>query len=268
MRNVMMRNIFLKTLYDKRAFIIGWSLGMAFIAFLMTVFYPAFQQDNGLDQLLEALPPAFQGLVGDLANLKQLSTYLGAQLFEIRMPIFLSIMTIILSLGLTVGEEDRGELRTLLASTPSRGRILSEKWLAAMVITLITALGALGGIGIGFMAIGESTDVDVLIRLTGLMWLLAIAMVSLIMSVGLASGKRSLTNGFAVVIMIGSFLLSTFAQAVDWLEPYKVLSIFNYYPAPDIATGTVEPGNVLFYGAIIVISLVAGWFFFRRRDVA
>lgn len=267
MRNVMMRNIYLKTLYDKRAFIFGWSLGMAFIAFLMTVFYPAFQQDNGIDQLLEALPPAFQGLVGDLANLKQLSTYLGAQLFEIRMPIFLSVMTIILALGLTVSEEDRGELRTLLASTPSRGRILIEKWLAAVTITLLTTLGALAGIGLGFISIGESTDFDVLVRLVSLMWLLAIAMVSLVMAVGLASGKRSLTNGFAVIVMIGSFLLTTFAQAVDWLEPYKVLSIFTYYPAPDIATGTVEPGNVLFYAVIVVVSLVSGWFFFRRRDV-
>ena len=64
-----MFNLLRKTIYDKRVFIIGWSAGLAFFAFLMMLFFPAFQ-NSGLDQLLSSLPPeiqALKGLLGDLS---------------------------------------------------------------------------------------------------------------------------------------------------------------------------------------------------------
>lgn len=267
MRNLMMKSLFLKTIYDKRSFILGWSLGMTFIAYLMTIFYPTFQQDNTMDELMKSLPAAFQGLVGNLTDLKQLSTYLGSQLFEIRMPIFLSIMTIILALGLTVGEEDKGQLRTLLMSSMSRTRALAEKWFASVAITFFITCGALAGIGLGFAQIGESTSFDVVLRLLSLMWLLAVAMVSLVIGIGAATGHRGITNATAIVVMIGGFLVSTFAQSVEWLQSYEFLSIFSYYQAPDIAKGTVDTTNILVLVGIIFVSLFVGWFFFRRRDI-
>ena len=167
-----MFNLFTKTIYDKRAFIIGWGLGLAFIGFLMMIFYPAFHQDSGLDQLVKSLPPAFQGLVGDLANLKELPGYVGSQLFEVRIPIFVSILSIILAVGLTVGEEEKGQLRTLAALPLSRSRILMSKWLAIVMISFITTLATIIGMEIGLVVIGETLDLMVVVRLGAMMWLL------------------------------------------------------------------------------------------------
>lgn len=262
-----MRNLFIKTLRDKRAFIIGWGLGLAFIGYLMTIFYPAFHQDSGLDQLIKSLPAAFQGLVGDLGNLKELSTYLGSQLFNVRIPIFLSVLTIILTTSLTVSEEEKGQTRTLVALPISRRSIVISKWLAIVVICIFASLTTIIGILVGLATIHETLDMMVLVRLGGIMTLLSIALATMIFGVGLATGKRGLTTAIGVLITVGSFLITTFASAVDWLQPYEKFSILHYFPAPDIARGTVDSINIIVYVAITVVFLVLAFVFFRRRDL-
>lgn len=262
-----MYSLFTKTIYDKRAFIIGWCLGLAFIGYLMTIFYPAFHQDNGLDQLIKSLPPAFQGLVGNLNNLKELPTYLGSQLFGVRIPIFISVLTIILTVGLTVGEEEKGQLRTLLALPLSRTRILLTKWSAIVVICLAASLATLVGIEVGLMVIGQSLDGLVLVRLGGMMWLLAVTIATMVFSIGLMTGSKAATTGLGVLVTVGSFLLTEFASSVDWLQPYEKISLLHYFQAADIAKGTINSWDVTVYGAIILIALLVAVVWFRRRDV-
>lgn len=98
-------------------------IGFAALAALMVTFYPAMHQDGSLDQLVKTMPPAFQGLVGDLSNLQQFSTYLASQLFDIRVTIIGSVMVIILALGLTAAEEEAGQTRTLLSLPISRTKL-------------------------------------------------------------------------------------------------------------------------------------------------
>jgi ABC-2 type transport system permease protein len=262
-----MFNVFTKTLYDKRAFIIGWSLGLVVLSFLMMAFYPAFHQDSGIDELVKNLPVAFQGLVGDLNNLKTLPTYIGSQLFDVRIPIFVSILTIILAVGLTVGEEEKGQLRTLIALPLSRTHILLSKWLAIVAICLFAAFATIVGIEAGLLAIHETLDWVVVLRLAAMMWLLAVTLATVIFSIGLASGRRGLTMGLAVVMSIGSFILTTFARSVEWLKPYEIVSIFHYFPAATIAKDTIDFDDVLVYLALIAIFLIIGVIGFRRRDV-
>lgn len=86
-------------------------------------------QEGALDALVENMPKAFEGLVGNLASLKSFDTYLASQLFDIRLPLVAGIMAIILAQGLSTHEEERGELRTILALPISRTKLLFEKWL-------------------------------------------------------------------------------------------------------------------------------------------
>lgn len=262
-----MRNLFMKTLYDKRIFIIGWGLSLGFLGFLMTNFYPAFHQDNGLDQLIKSLPPAFQGLVGNLDNLKELSTYLGSQLFNVRIPIFLSVLTILLAVGLTVGEEEKGQIRILAGLPLSRRSIVLSKWLAIVFICIVSSLMTIAGILVGLVVIKETLDVMVLVRLGGVMTLLSIALATMIFGVGIGTGKKGLTTAVGVLVAVGSFLLTTFASAVSWLVPYEKLSILHYFPAPDIAKGTIDSMDIIAYVAITVVFLALAFILFRRRDL-
>jgi len=261
-----MFNLLSKTLYERRFFILGWSLGLGFLGFAMTSFFPSFSGGE-IDGLLTSLPPALQGLVGDLQDWKQLPGYIGSQVFDIRLPIFASILSILLAVGLTVGEESKGQLRTLIALPISRRKIIIAKWLAIVIICFIASLGTVIGIEVGVAVIGETLDHMVLVRLGLFTWLLVTSLATLIFAVGSASGKRSLTTAAGIIVAIGSFLLTTFAQSVSWLKEYEWLSFLHYFPATDIAKGTIEWGNVVFYIALILVSLIIAFVFFPRRDV-
>ncbi len=261
-----MRNLFLKTLYDKRFFILGWSLGLAFLGFIMTSFFTSFSGGE-IDELMKTLPPALQGLVGDLQDWKSLPGYIGSQLFDIRLPIFISILAILLAVGLTVGEEDKGQLRTLVGLPISREAIITAKWLAIVVICFIAALATVAGVVAGIPLTGQSLDPMVLVRLGLFTWLLVTALATFIFAIGLATGSRAVTTTVGIVIAVGSFLLTTFAAAVSWLKDYEWLSFLHYFPAVDIANGEMNWWNVAFYLGLIMVSLIIVSLFFPRRDI-
>lgn len=264
----MMRSVFLKTLYDKRGFIIGWTLGMLILAVLMASFFPAMRQEGGLDALVEGMPEALQGLVGSLTDMQQFDTYIASQLFDIRVPIIAGIMAIVLGLGLSTREEESGELRSLLALPISRTRLLIEKWLAMIVIFGVTILGLIGGVYLSmpFLADAEMAHVD--LWLLGLMtWLVTSVFGTITYGIGMASGHRGLAMLVSTVIIVGSFLLTTFAMAVDWLQPYEQWSLLHYFPAADIVRSGLEMTSVLVLKVFALVSLAIAWAFFRHRDI-
>lgn len=262
-----MRNLFSKTLYDKRAFIIGWGLGIGFLGFLMMIFYPAFHEDMGLDQLISSLPPAFQGLVGNLNDLKEVPSYIGSQLFDVRIPIFVCILAIILAVSLTVSEEEKGQLRTLTMLPLSRVRVLMSKWLAIVAISFMMAVATLVGVGFGLLVIHESLDLDVALRLGFMMWLLTVCIATVVFGLGLASGRRGLTMSLGVLIAVGSFILTTFAKSVEWLQPYEHASLLHYFPAATIAKSGIDLADVIVLTSVTLLFLLLGLVFFRRRDI-
>jgi ABC-2 type transport system permease protein len=261
-----MRNLFLKTLLDKRVFIIGWSLGLAFLGFAMTTFFPSFS-DGKIDDLVNGLPPALQGLVGAIQDWKQLPGYIGSQIFDIRLPILIGVLVILLAVGLSVGEEDKGQLRTLVALPLGRTRIVIAKWLAILVICFIAAIATCIGVLIGALIIGESLDMMVLVRLGFVTWIMSTALATLIFAIGMSTGYLGLTKAIGTIIIAGSFLLTTFAQSVSWLKAAEHFSLFHYFPATTVAKEGIAFSDIAVYLLITLLSLAAAVFFFRRRDV-
>jgi ABC-2 type transport system permease protein len=266
----MMRSVYLKTLYDKRFFLLGWTLGFVAIAALMTSFYPAMHQESSISSLLENMPAAFKGLVGSLADLTRFDTYIGSQLFDIRMPLIAGIMAIILGLGLSVSDEEKGELRTILSLPISRTKLFVEKWLAMLSIMIFVVLGTIVGIYAVLPFIDIPTDIapEVMARLAGMTLLIMVTYGTIPFAFGFATGRRAVATGISILTIIGSFILSTFGQAVDWLADYEKLSILHYFPAVDIVKNGVEWTDVAVFGVITLALFTLALIVFRRRDVA
>jgi ABC-2 type transport system permease protein len=265
----MMRSIYLKTLYDRRWFIFGWTAGFMAFAALMTSFFPAMHQDGALDALVANMPKAFEGLIGNLANLRDFPSYLASQLFDIRLPIIAGVMAIILGLGLSTSEEESGELRTLTALPISRTKLLLEKWLALCTIMFVSLFGLVAGVYAVLPFIGEaSIGVDVLARLLLMTWLLMVAFGTVAFASGMILGNRAAANAISILVIVGSFILSTFAQAVDWLEKFEPISLLHYFPAVDIANGSIELTDMLILICVTIVVLTASVIVFRRRDIA
>lgn len=263
-----MKNIFIKTLYEKRWFTLGWGIGFIAFAALMVTFFPAMHMDGAIDALVANMPSAFQGLIGDLADLNEFSTYLASQLFDIRLPLVAGIMAIILGQSLSTAEEERGELRTLLSLPVSRVRLLLEKWLALVVITGLTVTGLYVGIVVTMPFVeGATIDVNDLLSLLGTTWLLMITFGTIAFGVGTITGEKGAANLISILAIIGSFILSTFGQAVEWLEGIEWLSLIHYFPATDIVKYGVSWPDIAVLSGVTVVLLVASIIVFRRRDI-
>jgi ABC-type transport system involved in multi-copper enzyme maturation permease subunit len=260
--------IFFKTMNERKWFTLGWTIGLIAFAALMVSFFPAMHQDGALDDLVSNMPKAFEGLVGDLANLKNFPSYLASQLFDIRLPILVGIMAIILGQSLSTKEEERGELRTVLALRVSRAKLFIQKWLALILITGLAVIGL--GIGIystvPFTA-QASLDFIVFLRLGFMTWLLMIAFGTITFAIGMATGSKAMTTLISTLLIVGSFIISTFSSAIEWLASVEKFSLLSYFPAVDIAQYGIAKKDVAILLMVIVISLIVSIICFRRRDI-
>lgn len=265
----MIRSVYLKTLWEKRFFILGWTLGFTALAALMTSFFPAMRTD-GLTDLVKNLPPAFKGLIGDLALLQDFDTYIASQLFDIRVPLIAGVMAIIIGLNLSIAEEETGELRTITALPVGRLSLLAQKWLAMLTIMTITSAGFL----IGMYAVMPFID-DATISVEGISQLIAMTLLVIVtygtipFAVAFASGRRSAATAVSILVIIGGFILATFGSAVDWLADWEKFSLLHYFPAVDIIKdNTIPLYDVSVLGTIIVALLLIAAVAFRHRDIA
>src|ERR1051326_2522203 len=110
----MMRNIYTKTLYQKRFMIIGWFMATTMITLLTMSVYNSFS-NGALGDSLQNLPPALQQIVGDSFSFKTVGGYISQQVFVLRMPVLIIILIIAVLFGIPGGEEQPGLLKTQLS---------------------------------------------------------------------------------------------------------------------------------------------------------
>lgn len=265
---MMMRSLLLKTIYDKRWFIVGWAAAIGLMAAFVVAFFPSFKEGDTFRELTSAIPEQMKGLVGDIDSFRFLPNYLAVQLYDIRMPLFVMILALVLATGLSVTQEEKGHVRTILGMPLSRTRVLLETWLAgiiiiALIIALTTAL-VYGSV----LLINEAPPHELILRLNLMLWFYAVAAFSIPFAAGYATGQRSVTLAVGLIVTIGGFLFSTFAAQVDWLRTWETLSLMHYYDTSALLEGRFNGSDLWFLGLLTVVSLLLAAVFFRRRDVA
>lgn len=263
----MMRSLFTKTLYDKRWFIAGWSFTLFILGILIMAFYPSIKDTNAFEQLAGSVPDQFKGFVGDPSSFASITNYVAVQLYQLQAPLFIMIMTLVLAQNLTVSQEEKGTLRTLLGTPLSRSRIVMEHWLAgcviAVVVVIFTMIGALAGLA----SVGESVGFDLILKLNLMLLLLAITAFSIPYAIGYATGKRVPTMIAGIFVVGGSYLLSTFSASVEWLKNWDVISLLHYYDVKALTEGEFNRGGIWTLLLLTVLAILVAVLFFRRRDV-
>lgn len=264
-RTLMMKSIFLRSLYDKRWFMLGWSLALSLMAVLMIAMYPSLHE--GMKNIAASMPPQLQGLVGDISLFGHLDTYLSSQLYDIRIPLFLMIMAVVLAQGLSVNSEEKGEMRTILSTATSRSSLFFQTGVAAVVIfmTAITITSLVTWLGVPM--IDESIDTWLVIKLGVLSLAFAMTVFSIVYAVGSATGSRSITLSVGVGLIILSVILEA-GRTVDWLDLAQKVSMLHYYDAGKLLTTGIELKHLLVQGVLFSASWLVGWLLFRRRDIS
>lgn len=261
----MMRSVFTRILYDKRWFMVGWTIAMIAMAVLMVAMYPSLK--DGMESIARTMPRELQGLVGDISSFGRLDTYLSSQLYDIRIPLMLMIMSLMLAQSLSVISEERGEMRTTLATATSRTSLFYQSLLAATVIFSATIAVSALATWLSVPFINESLDLWLLTKLSLLSLLFVLVVFAITFGLGMLTGKRMIVMGAGIGLIIVSVILEA-GRTVDWLDLAQKVSLLHYYDAGKLLSSGLDTKHLIVQLGLITVSIAASWWVFRRRDVS
>lgn len=261
----MFKTVLRKTLYEKRWMLLAWSVGVFAMTFFTVVLFPNFRE---FDQLAEDLPESLRSLLGSAESYRTIAGYVGQQIYGPQIPIFTIIMSIVLFVGISAGDEDQGILQNLLSQPVSRIRVFLEKAGAAFIILGAACLAIAAGVLIPLVIINESMSLVRLLEATIAVWLITIGFGVVAYGVAMATGKKGLAIGVASGYAFACFLVASLAPSVKLLRPVEKFSLFYYYDGAQVPVSGLEWQNVIIMVGFCVITLATSLFLFRRRDLS
>jgi ABC-2 type transport system permease protein len=261
----MLRSVLLKTVRDAARGFVWWSLGIAAMVLVTVLFWPSVRDSQGLKDFARTAPDVLKAFTNGELDFTSPVGYLEGRLFALLVPVLFLVYAIGAGARAIAGEEEAGTLELLLSLPLSRTRLVLEKAGA-----LVVQLGALAVVLVVLVvAASKAVSLDVsagrIAAAGASAYLLALAHGALALSIGAATGRRATALGIAGAVAVGGYLLDGLAEVVDALEPWRVLSPFDWVDQP-LRHGL--GGGAIALAALALVATAAALPLFARRDVA
>ena len=194
---MLLRNLFLKSLFDNRRALGWWVLGIILLCALMTSFYPSISTNDALQDYIDAFDPDLLAIFGftEMIDMTSGAGYLSAEMFSLMVPLLLIILGISLGASSIAGEEDKRTIEILLSEPISRRLVFLQKYAFLLAASLLLAAVVWLSLAIGSLAVGMDLSMANLAAATASSFLLGIAFGSLAFAIGAITGKRGLCVG-------------------------------------------------------------------------
>ena len=262
----MFRSVFLKTLFDRRWFMFGWSLGVMAMLGFTAAFFPTFR-DSGLDEIMKTIPPALKSMLGEMSEYGNFPGYVASAVYGLRAQMLFIPLAIILGYSLGVSDEANGRLYQLLAQPISRRRVLLEKYAAGLVVmAVIITLCALA-VGTVAVVLNESVPTELLAKISAMTMLFSTAIYTLTYGLGKAFGRKSVALFVPLVWVMFSVLSDAFSSQVDWMKNADYLSVLRYYNTGDLLHDPIDMMNVAALGGASLLVILVALIAFPARDL-
>jgi len=267
---MLLRNIFLKNLRDRRKALFWWSFGLVLYSLFMCAFYPTIQKsavelEAYMENMPEAIVAAFGGADNNIASPEG---YLNVEYFSMMLPLMFIIYAIGFGSGAIAGEEEAGTLDLLLANPIPRWRVLLEKFLAMVGGMAILSFMTWLGLAVGIYAYDMDIGLGQLAAATFSSALLSFSFGVIALAISCLTGKRGMSMGITTALVAGTYLLYVLAQVAEPLEKYQKLSPFYWYMTANPLANGLKLGDMTFFIGTIGIFLIIALFAFQRRDLA
>jgi ABC-type transport system involved in multi-copper enzyme maturation permease subunit len=253
--------------------LIALLLGIALFEFVQPLVIASFGGAETLDAILSRIPPVLQAFARTRPEFLALSGLAGYLSLGFTHPLYLvlaSAAVVGFAARTLAGEMDRGLIQIPLARPISRPAVYGSRVIGVVFICLALALaGPIGMIGGMLFArpVGELEFAHFgAVALSGMALFWAIAGLSLLASAAASSTGRVVA--WAVALLVLSYFIDYFAGVWAPLEPWTVLSLFDYYdPSAALVSGQINRANLATLGIVGLAATVAGAVVFTRRDL-
>lgn len=260
----MLSRVFLKTIYEKRWMLIGWSfVTIAFTAFIVLI-YPVFR--DALGESMAQIPESLKGFMGDKTAYQTLNGFVDMQVIYqmVFMPV---IMGIILCSNLIAGKQEQGVLQSLLVQPVKRSKVYVELMLASAVIIGIVSFTIFVSTWVCALIINEPLNVGHLIEATISVWLISMLVSFLAYAIGAITGKRGFSGMLAGVLFFIAYIITSLAPSVKYLKIPNYFSPFKYFNTPSVMLNGLQLENVLILLGITLLFLIVGFVVFVKHDI-
>lgn len=257
-------------LWGFRRSLFWWAVGLAALAALTMAFVPTLTEDaEAFEALFDNVPEGLLTVFG-IEDVAALGT--GVGLVNSRMyagfgPALVAIMGITMGVGTLVSEEDRGLLNMSMAQPVGRARLIAEKFIACMIGLAVVGLILLGTVAAGNYLLDLEFEVENMVAANLGLMLLGLVFAALALTIGAATGRRSVTIGLASALAAAGFFVNGLAPLVEGLEWAQQLSPFYWLQEPNpLANGFAW--NWLAISASVAVGLfLAAMISFNARDI-
>lgn len=194
--------------------------------------------------------------------------YLNMEMYQIFFILILAILIAYIA-GSLISEEIESKTIDMLMSNPvSRKQIVLEKFLGIIPLILIVNFAAFGAVyGFTLLIEAEISFSNLLLtHLTAIPYFLAIASISLFISVFM--DKKMKASITAMAIVVGMYILESVSSLASEVEKIGLVSVINYYdPSELLVKGKLDMIGSIVLTAVTIVSLVAAMIYFEWRDI-
>jgi len=226
---------------------------------------------QGLDAILDRIPPALQAFTRTRPEFMAVSGVAGYLSLGFTHPLYLTLcISAIVGFAARslAGEMERGTVQLALARPISRTQLYLSRTIGVVAISV--ALAAVGPLGliVGYrwaQPVGQFSAAHLVPMAVGSLALfLAVGGLALLGSAAASSAGRVLGWGLAIFVLM--YVVDYFAGIWGVLEPIEFLSLFDYYdPTTSLVLGSVAPRHLLVLGLVGLAGWVGGLLVFANR---
>ena len=245
---------------------VGWSIAFVLMIVSTVAFWPAFQDSDGLQQVLAQVPPAMLEAFG-LEDLGSAAGYLKGGLYDVVIPLMFAAAGVMFANSATAAEEDSGRLELWLTQPVTRsavfgGRVIAVLgWLAVQaLVVLVSQLASDAAFGLEIADARVAATV-LLCTLLGTVFAgVAIAIAGFIARPGLV---LAIGLGFA----LAGYLVAALFPLSGGLEGWAWLSPWDWAMGSDPLANPTEAARFVALAGVAAALILVGGIAFARRDV-
>lgn len=261
----MLKNTFLKTLFEKRWTILIWTIALFIGNLLILQIFPPMK--DAFQGLIENLPSSLSAWFGSDGQIwSSVKGYISLEITG-QMAIVMVVFAITFSISILSGEESSGVILTQFSKPLSRRKYYVQKYLAFVAAATIVMLGFYLGTFIGTVILNDVISLQTLFLPMLAVWLLVITFGSLAFALSSATGSKVIGGALVGFYAVFGYFITSLRGAADILTFLSRLTPFYYYNNPVVMDNGLQLGNVLILLAIIIIPLIIALPIFTRRDL-
>jgi ABC-2 type transport system permease protein len=268
---------------DRRLSTFGWTFGLIVMMVATAAFYPAL--GTSTEALATGGGQAMNSVLGLSASIDPGSPlgYLWVGLYANVLPWTLMALGVALGSAAIAGDEDTGALEYLLSGPVTRTQVVLARFAGA--VTVLGLVSVVSGLSLVltmplFQLTGSvtrslpdgttvtssgATNVDIA-NGTVSAFAVALGLTSIAFLIGAVTGRKGWAIGGASAIGIGGYVLYTLSSTTSSLDAFTWFSPWRWY-VRDVMLIDGLTWSVLLPFVTATVSLLVGWWAFRRRDL-